>query len=133
MRKDAKLIAKGDMRVALGWALHLPPAGIVIFGALTLGTMPLWMVFLASYFATALLKVRTFLEHRGHETICACTVLIEGRRLWAFLSLNNSFHVVHHLHPQMPWYGLPTLYRSRTDHFLAKNDGCIFKSCIDIF
>ena len=26
------------------------------------------MVFLASYFAMALLKVRTFLEHRAHET-----------------------------------------------------------------
>ena len=48
MREDAKLISKGDMRVALGWALHLPPAGIVIVEVLTLGTMPLWMVFLAS-------------------------------------------------------------------------------------
>ena len=67
MREDAKLIAKNDMRVPLGRALHLPAAGIVIFGVLTLGTMPLWIVFLASYFAMALLKVRTFLEHRAHE------------------------------------------------------------------
>ena len=99
MREDVKLIAKRDMRVALGWTIHVPAAGIVIFGVLTLGTLPLWMVFLASYFAMALLKECTFLEHRGHEKIRAHTVLIEGRELWAFLFLNNSFHVVHHMHP----------------------------------
>ena len=60
-------MVKKDTHVALRWALHLPAAGIVIFGGLNLGTMPLWMVFLASYFAMALWKVRTFLEHRAHE------------------------------------------------------------------
>ena len=121
------------MRVALGWALHLPAVGIVIFGVLTLGTVPLWMVSLASYFAMAVLKIHTFIEHRAHEKIRARTIVIEGRGLWAFLFLNNSFHLVHHMHPQMPWYDLPALYRSRKDHFLARNDGCVFKSYTDIF
>ena len=109
MREEAKLIARKDMRVALGWALHLSAAGIVIFGGLNLGTMPLWMVFLASYFAMALLKVRTFLELRAHEKTRARTVVIEGRGFWAFLFLNNSFHLVNHMHPHEPWYDLPAL------------------------
>ena len=66
--------------------------------------MPLCMVLLASYFAMALLKVHTFLEHRTHESTCARTVVIEGRGFCAFLFLNNSFHVVHHIHPKVPWY-----------------------------
>ncbi len=60
LREDAKLIAKGDMGIALGWALHLPAAVIVIFGLLTSSSVPISMVFHASYFAMAIL------EHRAH-------------------------------------------------------------------
>ena len=59
VREDATLTPKRVMRVALEWALHLPAAGIVIFEVL------MRMVFLASYFAMVLLKLRTFLEHRA--------------------------------------------------------------------
>ena len=107
--------------------------GIIIFEVLTLETIPLRMVFLARYFAMALLKLRTFLEHRAHEKIRARTLVIEAQGLWAFLFLKNNFHVVHHMHPQVPWYDLPALYRSRRDHFLARNDGYVYKSCRDIF
>ena len=86
------------------------------------------MVFLASYFAMALLKVRTLLEHRAHETICACTVFIEGHRLWAFLFLNNSFHLAHHMHPQMPWHDLRTLTGPAQTIFWLKMTVVIFKA-----
>jgi len=133
MREDAKAIAQGDARAALGWVLHIPAAGIVIWGVLYFGSMPLWMVMLASYGAMSLLKVRTFLEHRAHDKARARTVVIEDRGIWAFLFLNNSFHVVHHMHPQVPWYDLPALYRARKDHFLARNEGYVYKSYTDIF
>ena len=56
---------------------------------------------LARYGAMCLLKVRMFLEHRAHDTARAGTVVIEDSKIWAFLFLNNSFHVVHHMHPQV--------------------------------
>ena len=91
------------------------------------------MVFLASYFAMALLKVCTFLEHRAYEKTRARTVVIEGRGFWAFLFLNNSFHMVHHMHPKVPWFNSAALYRSRKDHFLARNDSYVFKNYRDVF
>lgn len=49
------------------------------------------MVFLASYFAVALLKVRTFLEHRAHEKTRARTVVIEGRGRLGFIVSEQLF------------------------------------------
>ena len=91
------------------------------------------MVCLASYFAMALLKVRTSLEHRAHEQIRTHTLVIEERGIWAFLFLNNSFHVLHYIHPKVPWYDLPALLRSRKDHFPARNDGYVYKNYRDVF
>ena len=79
-------MVKKDTHFALRWALHLTATGIVIFGVLTLGIMPLWMLFRASYFAMALLKVCTFLEHRAYEKTRARTVVIEARVLGLFVS-----------------------------------------------
>ena len=66
MHKDAKLIAKGNMRRALWCSLHLPKVGIVIFVVLTFGNIPLRIVFLTSYFLMALLKIGNLLKHHAH-------------------------------------------------------------------
>ena len=84
MREDAKLILKEDIRDTFGQALHLPAAGNVIFGVLTLVIMPIWTVFLASYFAMALLKVLTFLEQPANEKARERTVMNERRGFGPF-------------------------------------------------
>ena len=74
---------------------------------LAVGAMPVWAYLLAAYLGWSLLKIRTFLEHRAHEAARARTVIIEDRGPLALLFLNNNFHVVHHMHPGVPWYRLP--------------------------
>ena len=81
----------------------------------------------------SLIKIRTFLEHRAHEAHRARTVVVEDRGPLSLLFLNNNFHVVHHCHPNVPWYDLPALYRGNRDHYLRRNEGYVYRSYAQIF
>jgi fatty acid desaturase len=130
---DLAAILRGDRRVALAWALHLP--GLVLVGAWfwAVAAMPVWAYLLAAYLGWSLLKIRTYLEHRAHDAARARTVVIESRGPLALLFLNNNFHVVHHMHPGVAWYRLPALYFGNRDHYLRRNDGYRYQSYGEIF
>ncbi len=114
------------------WALHL--AGLVpVVAWLWLADMPWWGYLLAAWIGHAFLKIRTFLEHRAHEIARARTVVVEDRGPLALLFLNNNLHVVHHMHPQVPWYRLPALYAANRDHYLRRNGGYLYRSYMDVF
>jgi fatty acid desaturase len=130
---DLHLAARGDRRVILAWALHLPGVMLVLWWLLALGSMPIWAYVLAAYLGWSLLKIRTYLEHRAHEAARARTVIIESRGPLSLLFLNNNFHVVHHIHPGVAWYRLPTLYFSNRDHYLRRNEGYVYPSYVRIF
>lgn len=129
---EAALIRRGVPGVARAWALHLLGLALVI-GWLSLAGMPVWAWLLAAYLAGAILKIRTFLEHRAHELFRARTVIIEDRGPLALLFLNNNFHVVHHMHPAVPWHRLPALYRQNRDHYLRRNEGYLYRNYLEIF
>lgn len=131
---DIAAMRRGDRRIALSYALHglglLALAGWWWAGP---GQMSLPAYLAAAYLGAALLKIRTFLEHRAHEAFRARTVIIEDRGPLALLFLNNNLHVVHHCHPQVPWYMLPALYRSNRDHYLRRNESYVFRNYAEIF
>ena len=130
---DWRLALQGDRRVLLAWALHLPGL-VLVFGWLwAVGQMPVWAYLVAVYIGTALLKIRTYLEHRAHEAARARTVIIESRGPLSLLFLNNNFHVVHHMHPAVAWYKLPGLYAARKDHYQRRNEAYIYRSYAEIF
>ena len=80
-----------------------------------------------------MLKIRTFLEHQAHELVRGRTVVVEDRGPLAFLFLNNNFHIVHHMHPKMPWYRLPGLYFANREKYLTRNGGYRYASYAEIF
>ena len=123
MAADWRLIRAGDRRVLLGWVLHIPTAASVIWWMTLVATMPIWAWLLSVYMALSLLKLRTYLEHRAHDRTTARTAIVEDRGFFGLLFLNNNLHVVHHLHPGVPWYALPDLYRTRRSQYLASNQG----------
>ncbi len=130
---DLAMIRRGDRRVALGWALHMPGVVLVLGWLLAVGTMPVWAYLLAAYLGWSILKIRTYLEHRAHDAARARTVVIESRGPLSLLFLNNNFHVVHHMHPGMAWYRLPALYFANREHYLRRNDGYRYQSYTEIF
>jgi fatty acid desaturase len=131
--QDARAIRRGEAGVLSAWLLNAAGLVPVLVWLLTVGQMPVWAYLVAVYLGLSLLKIRTFLEHRAHEAFRARTVVIEDRGPLALLFLNNNFHVVHHMHPQVPWYRLPALYRANRDHYLRRNDDYVYRSYGQIF
>ena len=127
LRDELALLRAGDGRVLLAWGLHL--IGLVpLLLWLQWIQMPIWAYLAAVYLGTALLKIRTYLEHRAHAAFRARTVVVEDRGPLSYLFLNNNFHVVHHMHPAVPWYELPALYNSRREHYLRRNEAYVYRS-----
>ena len=132
LRTEARLSAAGAPGVRRDWLKHL--AGFVPLVAwLWLAAMPWWAYLLAAYLGHALLKIRTYLEHRAHEAPRARTVIIEDRGPLALLFLNNNLHVVHHAHPAVPWYRLPAIYAENRAHYLRRNEHYHYRSYAQIF
>ncbi|MDU9007151.1 fatty acid desaturase [Sedimentitalea todarodis] len=132
MRDEFMGARRGDRAIWLAWALHLPGAAIVLL-IVAVSPMPMWAYLIAAYLGLGLLKIRTFLEHRAHAQVRSRTVVIEDRGPLAFLFLNNSLHVVHHMNPKAPWYRLPALYYQNRERYLAINNGYVYKSYGEVF
>ena len=131
LRGEAALILAGDAHVRREWALHM--AGLVpVVAWLWVAAMPWWAYLVAAWIGHGLLKLRTYLEHRAHDTARARTVVVEDRGPFALLFLNNNFHVVHHMHPTVPWYKLPALYDQNRAHYLRRNDGYAYRNYMQI-
>ncbi len=133
VRGDLRLILRGDRRAALAWALHVPGVALVLGWLWASAGMPVWAYLLAAYLGWSLLKIRTYLEHRAHDTARARSVIIESRGPLSWLFLNNNFHAVHHMHPGVAWYRLPQTYFSNRAHYLRRNDGYLYPGYGPIF
>ncbi|UWR05878.1 fatty acid desaturase [Ruegeria sp. B32] len=132
LRDDWRGAMRGDRDIWLAWALHLPGVAVVLW-IVARSAMPVWAFVLAAYLGLALVKIRTFLEHRAHEKSRARTVIVEDRGPLAFLFLNNNLHVVHHMNPAAPWYRLPALYRRGKERYLACNEAYVYRSYGQVF
>nr|WP_170538629.1 fatty acid desaturase [Ruegeria arenilitoris] len=132
LRDDWRGAVRGDRDIWLAWAFHLPGVAVVLWIAAQ-SAMPVWAFVLSAYLGLALVKIRTFLEHRAHEKSRARTVIVEERGLLAFLFLNNNLHVVHHMNPAAPWYRLPALYRRGKERYLACNEAYVYRSYGQVF
>lgn len=132
LRSDLRLALAGDRTVTQAWAMHALGVALVVAWLWAVGAMPVWAYLVAAYIGFALLKIRTFLEHRAHEAARARTVIIEDRGPLALLFLNNNLHVVHHMHPSVPWYRLPETYRANREHYLRRNEGYLYRSYAEI-
>ena len=125
--------AHSDPRVRRGWALHLLALLPLVFWLGWISPMPVWAYAVAAYLGMSLLKIRTFLEHQAHEKVRGRTVIIDETGPLAMLFLMNNFHVIHHMHPRVPWYRLPTLFRANRARYLRQNDGYSYRSYAEVF
>ena len=132
MRDDWHQIRAGDRIVLTGWLWHIPSVSLVL-AWVWLAPMPIWAYLIAAYLGLSILKIRTFLEHQAHARARGRTVIIEDRGVLAFLFLNNNLHVVHHMHPKVPWYRLRQIYHANRARYLEQNDGYLYTSYAQVF
>jgi len=131
LRGEVTVFCAGAAGVRRAWALHL--LGLLpVMAWLWVAAMPWWAYLIAAWIGHGLLKLRTYLEHRAHDTARARTVVVEDRGPLALLFMNNNFHVVHHMHPTVPWYELPSLYEANRAHYLRRNGGYAYRSYAQI-
>lgn len=131
MQSDWRAIRGGDRGVLWAWIWHMPGTAALLVLVIA-APLPLWAYLVACYGGLALLKIRTFLEHQAHARASGRTVIIEDRGLLAFLFLNNNLHLVHHMHPKLPWYHLPARYRAHRDRYLQRNGGYVYSSYAEV-
>ena len=132
VRGDWHRAVGGARDVIAHWVVHLPGVALTLW-LVSVTSVPLWSYLLACYGAMSVLRIRTFLEHRACVQCAGRSVVIEDRGILAFLFLNNNFHAVHHMHPQVAWYDLPTLYRARKGRFLRVNQDYVYRSYGQVF
>lgn len=125
-------VSHWNKSIGRAWIAHIP-AALVVLGLVWISPLSIWAYLLACYMALSVLKIRTFLEHRAHEHHCARTVVVDDHGPLALLFLNNNYHVVHHMHPSVPWYELPGLYAAKSKRFLDVNDGYHYKNYAQVF
>ncbi len=128
MAGDWRKIRARDRRVLRAWLAHVPALAAVVAWVTLVAEIPLWAYLISAYLALSILKIRTFLEHQAHERARGRTVVIEDRGPLALMFLNNNLHIVHHMHPKVPWYRLPELYFSNREKYLARNSGYMYRS-----
>lgn len=125
---QARRIVGGDRDVIHAWLLH--GLGLIVIGGwlFAVAGLPLWLYVLCfAWPGTALVMVRSFLEHQARPEIGHRTVVVEAGPLMSLLYLNNNLHAVHHARPSLPWYRLPAFYRAKRDAVLVRNGGYRFK------
>jgi len=130
---EARLLAAGDRRRQRHWLWHLPAAGAVAVWTFWICGLPVWLYLAAFvYPGTALMLLRSFLEHQAAEAVGDRTAVVEAGPVMSLLYLNNNLHALHHAAPALPWYALPAAYRARRREILAGNGGYRYPSYLEI-
>nr|WP_319384051.1 fatty acid desaturase [uncultured Roseibium sp.] len=130
---ELRMIRSGDTAVVRAWLHHFAGAVPVVVFITLVGGMPLWLyVCCISYPAMSLLMLRTYAEHRAHDSAEARSIIVEFCPLFSLLFLNNNLHVVHHAHPRAPWYDLPMMYRANKQSWQQRNGGYVFRSYLQL-
>ncbi|MES2740300.1 MAG: fatty acid desaturase [Pseudomonadota bacterium] len=115
----------GPPRFALVWGWHLLLLGALLAMVQRAGIAPLYYLLAIAYPALSLTMVRSLFEHRAAPHAHARSVLNEAAWPWRLLFLNLNYHLVHHLHPGLPWFRLRTAYLARRAHYHTRADGFI--------
>ena len=128
VRDEMRLMAKGNRQVIAGWALHLVGVAVVWLWVSRVCGMPFWQYALfIAYWGDALTMMRSFAEHRAHESVGCRTVIVETNPVVALMYLNNNLHMAHHECPGLAWYDLPAYYRRHRDRLLDDNCGYLIR------
>lgn len=133
MQSDWREYRAGNSAILRGWLWHGPAMAIVLVWVIFVSAMPVWAYLVSAYMALSILKIRTFLEHQAHEKARGRTVIIEDRGPLSVIFLNNNLHIVHHMHPKVPWYRLPALYHANRERYLGRNEGYLYRSYGEVF
>jgi fatty acid desaturase len=133
-RNELLAITRGDRARMRLWLWHAAWVALLLVWVVGICGVPVWQYAAGFvYLGTALTLIRSFAEHRAHETIERRTAIVERSWILGLLFLNNNLHVVHHRDPGLPWYRLQGVYRAQREALIAANGGLVYHGYRDVF
>ncbi|MGO8377734.1 fatty acid desaturase [Rhizobium ruizarguesonis] len=114
------------------WAMHGIAVAAVLFWAMVVCGVPLWLYLGFVYTGAAMTRLRSYAEHRYAERHEERTAIVENSRLFGLLFLYNNLHVLHHRRPGISWYRLPAVYRKNREALVRSNGGLVYDGYWDI-
>jgi fatty acid desaturase len=117
----------------VAWCKHLIGCVLVAYWVTSVCQMPFWIYLVAVVVPSkGLGSVRSFAEHRAHNTVHERIAIVEGSWFFGPLFLFNNLHVLHHDEPLMPWYAYNRRYRQRRSELLQLNNGLLYRTYFDV-
>ncbi len=106
----------------------------VLYWLLGVCQIPLWYYLVVFVWpGTALLLLRSYLEHRPESDNNRRTAIVESGALLNLLFLNNNYHVIHHAEPGLAWYDVKSAFDARPEHWLSMNGGYYYAGYSKVF
>jgi fatty acid desaturase len=132
-RSEIGLVAAGQRKIARIWAGHFAGVALMLMwlvavchvSLISYGLLVVWP-------GTGLSLLRSLVEHKAAPRPQDRTAIVEDNGPLALLFLNNNLHVVHHLHPGVPWYRLPALWLDRKAELMRSHRGPYYRSYLDV-
>ncbi len=129
---DIGKMFRGDLTDLPIWLRHLVGVALILTYIVIAG-MPIWQFLLFFTLGGMMLgMMRPFLEHRWGERPYERVACIESNWFFGLLFLWNNLHTVHHLHPTMPWYEIPSYYRRNREELLILNGHYVFRGYAEL-
>jgi fatty acid desaturase len=79
-----------------------------------------------------LASIRSFAEHRAAPDHAERTAIVEHAPVLGLLFLYNNLHAVHHDAPGLPWYRIPSFYRTHRAEIIRANGGLVYNGYLDV-
>jgi fatty acid desaturase len=130
---DIGKMFRGDLSDLSIWIRHSIAVAVLLWFVLNVAGMPFWQFFLFFTLSGMMLgMVRPFLEHRWGEKPFERVAVIESNWVFGLLFLWNNIHIVHHLHPTMPWYEIPSFYKRNRARMLELNGNFVYRGYYEL-
>ncbi len=130
---EIRLIAAGERGIARIWAGHFAAMAVLLGWLVLVCHASLFSyVLLVVWPATGLSLLRSLVEHKVAAHPQDRTAVVERGGPLALLFLNNNLHLVHHLHPGLPWYDIPATWRRHKARLLRSHHGPVYRSYFEV-
>ena len=132
-RQDLQFIHQGDKQILRAYLVHVAALAFLLPLLLVYSQIHMLHYLVACYLCMSLLKIRTYAEHKAHESVPGRIAIVESRGPLAWLFLFNNYHSVHHRFPRLAWFQLPAVFNKNRDRWLHENQNNHFDSYGTLF
>lgn len=132
-QQDLHAIRQGNKQIIHAYLIHAAVLALLLPLLLVYSQLAFSYYLAACYLCMSLLKIRSYTEHKAHESVPGRIAVVESRGLLGWLFLFNNYHSVHHCFPGLAWFELPGAFKQHRAQWLHENKDNHFESYAIVF